>query len=178
MKKYCILFGLLFIIILTVAVTAQKSPAPEPEYLRMHVRANEARRGTADDLLSDWIARARTVVAAGDIGQFKRHMRDIVQDFAAVPLDGVPRPKVGIVGEILLKYHPDANNNVARSIMEEGGEPVSTDLADFFLYCFLDPVYTGKAFAHFLSLLRDKIAHSKAKTTVNTGVQSDMSSTY
>ena len=40
MKKYCILFGLLFIIILTVAVTAQKSPAPEPEYLRMHVRAN------------------------------------------------------------------------------------------------------------------------------------------
>lgn len=40
MKKYCILFGLLFIIILTVAVTAQKTPAPEPEYLRMHVRAN------------------------------------------------------------------------------------------------------------------------------------------
>ena len=110
----------------------------------MHVRANEAHRGSADDLLSDWIARARTVIAAGDIGQFKRHMRDIVQDFAAVPLDGIPRPKVGIVGEILLKYHPDANNHVVRSIMEEGGEPVSTDLADFFLYCFLDPVYSWR----------------------------------
>ena len=110
----------------------------------MHARANEARRGTADDLLSDWIARARTVTAAGDAGLFKRHMRDIVRDFAALPLDGIPRPKVGIVGEILLKYHPDANNHVLRGIMEEGGEPVSTDLTDFFLYCFLDPIYSWR----------------------------------
>lgn len=110
----------------------------------MRVRANEARRGTADDLLSDWIARARTVTAAGDTGQFKHHMRDIVRDFAAVPLDGIPRPKVGIVGEILLKYHPDANNHVLRGIMEEGGEPVATDLTDFFLYCFQDPIYSWR----------------------------------
>ena len=62
------------------------------------------------------------------------------------------------MGEILLKYHPDANNQVIRHIMEEGGEPVLTDLMDFFLYCLLDPVYLwrhmgGKAFPAFSNWL-------------------------
>ena len=68
------------------------------------------------------------------------------------------KPRVGLVGEILLKYHPDANNQVIRHIMEEGGEPVLTDLMDFFLYCLLDPVYLwrhmgGKAFPAFSNWL-------------------------
>ena len=72
---------------------------------------------------------------------FRRTVRRIVEDFTKIPRDGVVRPKVGIVGEILLKYHPDANNHVARHIMDEGGEPVLTDIMDFFLYCFMDPMY-------------------------------------
>ena len=43
-------------------------------------------------------------------------------------------PRVGIVGEILVKYHPDANNNIVDIIEKEGGEAVVLDLVDFFLY--------------------------------------------
>jgi len=42
---------------------------------------------------------------------------------------------VGIVGEILVKFHPDANNNIIEIIEEEGGEAVMPGLADFMLYC-------------------------------------------
>ncbi|MFQ9866505.1 MAG: hypothetical protein ACLRWP_05325 [Bilophila wadsworthia] len=96
--------------------------------------------------------------ARGDSSLFKSHMRSIVRDFSAIRQAHAPLPRVGIVGEILLKYHPDANNQVIRHIMEEGGEPVLTDLMDFFLYCLLDPVYLwrhmgGKAFPAFSNWL-------------------------
>lgn len=42
--------------------------------------------------------------------------------------------RVGVVGEILVKYHPDANNNIVDIIEKEGGEAVVLDLIDFFLY--------------------------------------------
>ena len=69
---------------------------------------------------------------------------EICADFASIPVAGEPKVRVGIVGEILLKYHPDANNHVAQHIMDEGGEPVLTDIMDFFLYCFMDPMYRWK----------------------------------
>lgn len=104
-------------------------------------RTREHNAGDTDDLLAYWTNRVRFNAARGDTAVFKSHMRGIVRDFSAIRQNRDPRPRVGIVGEILLKYHPDANNHVARRIMEEGGEPVLTDLTDFFLYCLLDPVY-------------------------------------
>lgn len=104
-------------------------------------RAHEHNAGDTDDLLAHWLNRVRFSAARGDTTIFKTHMRGIVRDFSAIRQNRDPRPRVGIVGEILLKYHPDANNHAVRHIMEEGGEPVLTDLTDFFLYCLLDPVY-------------------------------------
>ena len=104
-------------------------------------RAREHNAGDTDDLLAYWTNRVRFNAARGDTAVFKSHMQGIVRDFSAIRQNRDPRPRVGIVGEILLKYHPDANNHVVRRIMEEGGEPVLTDLTDFFLYCLLDPVY-------------------------------------
>lgn len=46
----------------------------------------------------------------------------------------IKKPKVGVVGEILVKYHPTANNDIVGVIEEEGGEAVALDLIDFFLY--------------------------------------------
>ena len=110
----------------------------------MSCRANELHKGDTDALLERWTQRAREVAGKGDTRAFRKDMRRIVEDFTKIPRDGVVRPKVGIVGEILLKYHPDANNHVARHIMDEGGEPVLTDIMDFFLYCFMDPMYRWK----------------------------------
>ena len=46
----------------------------------------------------------------------------------------IKKPKVGVVGEILVKYHPTANNDIVGVIEEEGGEAVVLDLMDFLLY--------------------------------------------
>ncbi len=104
-------------------------------------RTYERRAGDTDALLEHWLVRARSGASRADDVLFRAHAGDIVRDFSALPAEHLPRPRVGIVGEILLKYHPDANNHVLRRITEEGGEPVLTDLMDFFLYCLSDPIY-------------------------------------
>ena len=124
----------------------------------LSTRAHERNAGDTDDLLAHWMNRVKFSAARGDSSLFKSHMRSIVRDFSAIRQNHAPLPRVGIVGEILLKYHPDANNQVIRHITEEGGEPVLTDLMDFFLYCLLDPVYLwrhmgGKAFPAFSNWL-------------------------
>ncbi|MGN1149944.1 MAG: hypothetical protein ACI4SY_04465 [Sutterella sp.] len=68
----------------------------------------------------------------------------MVKDFLAVPTDGKPRPRIGIAGEILLKYHPAANLGIVGEIIEEGTEPVLGDLAAFFLYCLNDRIWQAR----------------------------------
>ena len=70
----------------------------------------------------------------GKMSTFKRLLSHIVADYDALPLKDIKKPKVGVVGEILVKYHPDANNNIVDIIEKEGGEAVVLDLIDFFLY--------------------------------------------
>ena len=70
----------------------------------------------------------------GKISTYKKLVREIVHDYDTMPLLDVKKPKVGVVGEILVKYHPDANNNIVDIIEKEGGEAVVLDLIDFFLY--------------------------------------------
>ena len=70
----------------------------------------------------------------GKLSTFKKLISQIVADYDALPLKEIKKPKVGVVGEILVKYHPDANNNIVDIIENEGGEAVVLDLIDFFLY--------------------------------------------
>jgi predicted nucleotide-binding protein (sugar kinase/HSP70/actin superfamily) len=51
------------------------------------------------------------------------------------------KPRVGIVGEILVKYHPNANNNLVETIEQEGGEAVVPSFIDFFEYGFINKIY-------------------------------------
>ena len=60
----------------------------------------------------------------------------IVKDFDELPLLDIKKPRVGLVGEILVKFHPTANNQIVDIIEREGGEAVMPDLIDFFQYCF------------------------------------------
>ena len=52
--------------------------------------------------------------------------------------DNVRKPKVGIVGEILVKYHPVANNNIVSYLEAEGAEVILPNMMDFFLYAAYD----------------------------------------
>lgn len=90
--------------------------------------------GAADELYEKWSRVARRNVYTGSFRKFKSCIQEIVKDFDALPLRDIKKPKVGVVGEILVKYHPNANNDIVGTIEREGGEAVVLDLIDFFLY--------------------------------------------
>ena len=65
----------------------------------------------------------------------------MVHDFDNLPIhEDLWKPKVGIEGEILVKYHPVANNHIEKVLMDEGAEVVMPDFVDFFLYSAYDPI--------------------------------------
>ena len=70
------------------------------------------------------------------MAEFNRNIRGIIHDFDELPRRDVQKPRVGIVGEILVKFSPLANNHVVELLEAEGAEAVMPDLLDFLLYCF------------------------------------------
>jgi len=97
-------------------------------------RPYEAQRGSANRLFEEWSEKAKRNIEDGSLRKFRKNIRGIVEDFDRLPLLDVNKPRVGVVGEILVKYHPIANNDIVSIIEEEGGEAVVLDLIDFFLY--------------------------------------------
>ena len=73
---------------------------------------------------------------------FRKMCRQIIRDFDAVPIhEEMLKPRVGIVGEILVKFAPAANNHLVELLETEGAEAVVPDLLDFMLYCFYNQIY-------------------------------------
>ena len=60
----------------------------------------------------------------------------MIREFDSLPITDEKKPRVGIVGEILVKFLPAANNYLAELLEKEGAEPVCPDLIDFMCYCF------------------------------------------
>ena len=109
----------------------------------LNLRAYEAEKGTADKLLAKWTEIARRDVAE-PVSVFKQNVHRLVADFAAAPRLPVVKPRVGIVGEILLKYHPQANLHIIEEILAQGAEPCLGDISSFILYCLYDPIYQAQ----------------------------------
>ena len=73
---------------------------------------------------------------------FKKYCREIVKDFDAIPIDeNLKKPRVGIVGEILIKFAPSGNNYMVNQIESEGAEAVVPDFIDFIQYCFYNQIF-------------------------------------
>ena len=68
--------------------------------------------------------------------EFGRNIKGIIRDFDRLERRDIKKPKVGIVGEILVKFLPAANNYLAELLEKEGAEAVCPDLLDFMNYCF------------------------------------------
>lgn len=73
--------------------------------------------------------------------EFSKLCREIVEAFDALPITDQVKPKVGIVGEILVKFLPAANNHLVELLEKEGAEAVCPDLIDFFMYSFYNQNY-------------------------------------
>ena len=99
-------------------------------------RPYEVEEGSANRLFDHWMATCKGQLAQGlSRSQFKRTVRAIVDDFDTLPLAGEgAKPRVGVVGEILVKFHPTANNQIVDVIEREGCEAVVPGLIEFFLF--------------------------------------------
>lgn len=90
--------------------------------------------GAAEGIMKKYEAAIFENCRDGNFSTYKQLVQEIVRDYDTMPLRRIKKPRVGVVGEILVKYHPDANNNIVDIIEKEGGEAVVLDLIDFFLY--------------------------------------------
>ncbi len=79
-------------------------------------------------------------------GKLKKYFREMLKDFDAIPKEGAPRPRVGIVGEIFVKYAPVGNNHLEEFLVSEGVEVVVPGLLDFCLYCVYNSVVDKKLY--------------------------------
>ncbi|MDI3309896.1 MAG: 2-hydroxyacyl-CoA dehydratase, partial [Thermoanaerobacterium sp.] len=100
----------------------------------LRVRPYEKIPGSANKLYEKWVAKCIESVKSGDLKLFKRNVHQIVQDFENLEINNVVKPKVGIVGEILVKYHPTANNSIVDVLEKEGAEVILPNLIDFLLF--------------------------------------------
>ncbi|MCL2420281.1 MAG: 2-hydroxyacyl-CoA dehydratase [Defluviitaleaceae bacterium] len=97
-------------------------------------RPYEQMPGSANALHEKWNAKCKADLQRGRFSAYKKNMYGIVSDFDALPLLDIVKPKVGVVGEILVKFHPTANNDIVTLLEAEGAEAVVPDLADFLMY--------------------------------------------
>jgi predicted nucleotide-binding protein (sugar kinase/HSP70/actin superfamily) len=109
-------------------------------------RPYESFDGEANELYNHWNDVCKSAVRRGSIREFKKNISAIVKAFDEMPLDEKAIPRVGVVGEILVKYHPTANNDIVTLLENEGAEVVMPDLMEFFLYC----MYCGTVTSRYL----------------------------
>lgn len=100
--------------------------------LLMKNRAYEINKGETEKLYTEWLEKCKRLVEKSNSKQFKQSIYDMVNDFEKIELDtSVKKPKVGVVGEVLIKYHPFGNNFVANVLEQEGAEVVLPDFMGF-----------------------------------------------
>lgn len=108
-------------------------------------RPYEKVKGSAEKIMHKWHDRIVENVLDCKAGTFKNNVKKIVEEYDALPIyEYVKKPRVGVVGEILVKYHPNANNNLVEIIEAEGGEVVVPSFIDFFEYGMLNKQFNFK----------------------------------
>ncbi|MCI9342875.1 MAG: 2-hydroxyacyl-CoA dehydratase [Lachnospiraceae bacterium] len=110
------------------------------------MRPYEKEPGAVEKVHAKWLKKCQDFVSAKHLNpwKFKKMCKEIIEDFDAIPISDIPKPKVGIVGEILVKFAPAANNHLVELLESEGAEAVVPDLLDFMLYCFYNQIYKAE----------------------------------
>ncbi|MCH5269722.1 MAG: 2-hydroxyacyl-CoA dehydratase [Lachnospiraceae bacterium] len=111
------------------------------------MRPYEEVPGSVDAVHAKWLKVVQEFVSGKHLNFFKFNSlcRKIVRDFDAIPIkEDLKKPRVGIVGEILVKFSPAGNNHLVELLEAEGAEAVMPDLIDFMLYCFYNQIYKAE----------------------------------
>ena len=105
-------------------------------------------KGDAEALANAWTERLTKEMTGGRVSRrkAKKNYELIIQDFAKIPKGGAPKPRVGIVGEIFVKFSPLGNNDLEEFLVSEGAEVVVPGLLDFCLYVLYNGVYDNQLY--------------------------------
>jgi predicted nucleotide-binding protein (sugar kinase/HSP70/actin superfamily) len=117
--------------------------------LTNQVRPYEARQGDVDALVKTINKKMETYFDHQSLFSWhrqKRMCKEILAAFKAIDTVDIKKPKVGIVGEIYVKYSPLGNNHLEQTLIQEDCEVVVPPLYDFFLYTFDSRAYDIKAY--------------------------------
>lgn len=102
--------------------------------LRFAVRPYEVERGRTDRTYRLWLRHCADLLDHFSMKNYQSLIEKMIADFDRIVVRPAHKPKVGIVGEIYVKFSPFANNGLVETIEREGGEAVIPDFVNFFLY--------------------------------------------
>ena len=108
-------------------------------------RAYEVNKGETEKLYHEWLEKCKKLSVEATVKEFNQSLYDMVNDFEKIELDtSIEKPKVGIVGEILIKYHPFGNNYCNDLLDKEGAEVIMPDLMGFVKYVMMNGIVKEK----------------------------------
>ena len=108
-------------------------------------RPYEVNKGETQKLFAQWMEKAKKLAIKSKMKEFSQSIYQIVDDFEKIKLDtSKEKPKVGIVGEILIKYHPFGNNFVANLLEKEGAEVILPDFMGFIKFIASNKVISNQ----------------------------------
>ncbi len=111
------------------------------------MRPYEIMEGSVEEVHQKWLKKCNEFITSAHptLGTYKRMVREMIEEFDAIPIhEDMRKPRVGIVGEILVKFAPAANNHLVELLEHEGAEAVVPDLLDFMYYCFYNQIYKAE----------------------------------
>lgn len=108
------------------------------------VRPYEQYKGSANKLYQKHLEICKDSLKKASLSNFKENIYNIVKEFDEFPIKEQDKPRVGLVGEILVKFHPLANNNIVDILEAEGVEVVVPELMNFFLSCAYNTYYKSE----------------------------------
>jgi len=104
--------------------------------LRNQCLPYEVTKGSAEARVEYWTAFLLERLGNGEFNNLKLNYKQIIEDFAGIVCErNITKPKVGIVGEIYVKYAPLGNNHLEDYLVAQGAEVVNSGVLDFLLYC-------------------------------------------
>ena len=129
------------------------------------MRPYELVPGSVNEVHEKWKKEAAAFVSSKrpTLCGLSRLMKAIIKDFDNIPIDeNMVKPRVGVVGEILVKFSPAGNNHLVELLESEGAEAVVPDLLDFLLYCFYNQIYKAEHFGTSKKTARTSVLGIKA----------------
>lgn len=111
--------------------------------LHNQVRPYEDNKGDSEKLVNYWTKKLASEINANratSLPEVRKVMAEIADSFASIPMTKTPKVKVGVVGEIYVKYSSIGNNNLEDFLHKEDCEIMVPGLIGFLMYCIENKV--------------------------------------